>query len=106
MQEVGKLYEVKKWFWFLAPSLDTCRRLKVVTNVEFGFTNVDGQLNADDAARLWSRSLNCEISIISEKSFVVVLEKTTSAELKVLTGDGRVGWLVITNPDRFLKLLD
>jgi hypothetical protein len=101
---VGKLYEVKKWFWFLAPSLDTCLRLKSLTNVEFGFTGLDGLAGGDDAARLWSRLLNCDISSISEKSFVVVLEKTTN-ELKVLTGDGRVGWMVITNPDLFLEQL-
>jgi hypothetical protein len=81
---IGNLYKVKKWSWFLFPTKETVVALRVVAPAPA----------PDDAAAdaaWYSKFYNCEVTYFSLDSIVVFLEEDGVFK-KVLTSDGLVGW--------------
>jgi hypothetical protein len=70
---VGKHYEIKKYFWLLYPSKEIAVAAAVI------------------AAAYWSKQYNCEVTYFSPESFIVFLQEDGKLK-KVLTSDGRIGW--------------
>jgi hypothetical protein len=62
---VGKIYEIKRLFWYLYPFLE---------------------------AELRSAQLNCNVSCISPNSTFVLLEQD-GEYCKILTDNGAIGWI-------------
>ena len=85
---LGKLYKVKKWSWFLFPTKETAaaagRRDKATAA-----TPTDDA--ADGSAAWYSKRFNCEITYFPLDSIVVFLEEDRFLK-KVLTADGKIGW--------------
>ena len=89
---IGNLYTVKKWFWFLFPTKETAaaagRRAKA--------TAATPTLAASTTNVVWyGQRFNCEVTYFPLDSIVVFLEE--DGELKrVLTADGKIGWTWFT----------
>ena len=87
--KIGKLYQIKKYFWMLYPSKDIAAA-------------VDGSVGDRSAALVFttaayfSKRLNCNISYISPSIFCP-LEKDgiDGIYCKVLTANGEIGWIVL-----------
>jgi hypothetical protein len=73
--KIGKLYQVKEYFWFLYPSKDIATAAAAVI-----------------AAAYWSKQYNCEVTYFSPDSYIVFLEEDTKFK-KVLTSTGKLGWV-------------
>ena len=78
---IGSLYRVKKYFWFLFPTKKTACTPPPLA----------AEHPAADAAAYWSRQLNCEVTYFSQETLIVFLEEEGKYK-KVLTSDGRIGW--------------
>ena len=80
---IGSLYKVKKWSWLLFPTKETA---------DAADDAAAGARHADAYAVYWSKRFNCDVSYFSLDSIVVFLEEDGVFK-KVLTSDGRIGWI-------------
>jgi hypothetical protein len=83
---IGKIYEIKRLFWYLYPSK------------EFAFMGARGPLRGTPSWRALleadfiSERLNCNVSCISPNSTFVLLEQD-GEYCKILTDNGAIGWI-------------
>jgi hypothetical protein len=84
---IGSLYKVKKWFWFLFPTKETAAATPTAAEAAYAATVADGIA----AAAWYSKQLNCEVTYFSLDSYIVFLEEDGLFK-KVLTFDGKIGW--------------
>ena len=82
---IGNLYKVKKYFWLLFPLLETAAAARVA------IVAVNAGVALGDTA-WYSKRYNCEVTDFPLDSIVVFLEED-GAFKKVLTSDGRIGWI-------------
>ena len=87
---IGSLYTVKKWFWFLFPTKETATDAAAV-----GPPRGVAACAAVDYADYWSIQYNCEVTCFSPDSIVVFLENDGKLK-KVLTSEGKIGWTWFT----------
>ena len=86
---IGSLYKVKKWFWFVFPTKETVVAVAPALGVEPRPVAVAADQR--HIAAWYRKRFNCEVTYFSPDSIVVFLEE--DGELKrVLTADGLVGW--------------
>ena len=88
---LGKLYKVKKWSWYLFPTKETASPQVVVK--ASAATPTPGA--AEGHAAWYSKRFNCEITYFPLDSIVVFLEEDRVLK-KVLTADGKIGWTWFT----------
>ena len=104
---VGKLYQVKKYYWFLYPSKDVAAHAASLRDPDFDVTHAFAAIATTDpataaaataaTARYCSKYFNCNVNVsyISPKSIFVFLEQDEKV-IKVLTTNGEVGWIYLT----------
>jgi hypothetical protein len=83
---VGKLYQVKKYFWLLYPS-------KEIADAHV-FASLD--TTAAAAAAYYSKEYNCNVSYISPKSIFCFLEQNEKF-IKILSTNGELGWIYLSD---------
>ena len=82
--KIGKLYQAKKYYWFLYPSKDIA-----AATVAFGPATAHRP-----GAKWWSSYYKCNVSYLEPKSVFCLIEQ--DGELyKILTDDGILGWIYI-----------
>ena len=81
---IGSLYTVKMCFWLLFPTKETADTAR--TDECLYHTAVHAY------TAYWSIQLNCAVSYFPPDSIVVFLEEDGELK-KVLTSDGRIGWI-------------
>ena len=104
---VGKLYQVKKYYWFLYPSKDVAAHAASLRDPDFDTAHALAAIAAAAttavaaaavaaAARYCSKYFNCNVNVsyISPKSIFVFLEQNEKV-IKVLTTNGEVGWIYL-----------
>ena len=80
---VGKLYQVKKYFWLLYPSKDIAALVAAV------------YADLGDAA-YYSKKYNCKVSYISPNSIFCLLEQNGKF-CKILSTNGELGWIYLVD---------
>jgi len=88
---IGKLYQIKKWFWFLYPSKETPNYINTV--------NLSSAANMADVAFFsycWTKVVNENISYIEPNCMFVLLEQDQQY-CKILTANGELGWIVLND---------
>ena len=87
---VGKLYQIKQYFWLLYPSKE------IAAPDEIGGLRLGGatrdRKDAVDWSDYWSRKLNCNVTYIPENSIFFLLEEDGKF-LKILSTNGEIGWI-------------
>ena len=87
---IGSLYTVKKYFWVLFPSKETTSKaLGRSLSLNCALSDV---VDVRNVAAWYSELFNCEVTYFSPKTLVVFLEEDGRYK-KVLTSDGRIGWI-------------
>ena len=81
--KIGKLYQVKKFYWFIYPSTD------IAADASDG---TDGASDATNIAAYYSNKYNCKVSYIEPNSIFVFLEQDGYC-CKILTTNGELGWI-------------
>lgn len=84
---IGSIYTVKKFYWLLFPTKETASEV-------VGTAALDAEPPRSTAA-YWSKIFNFEVTYFSPNEYIVFLEKDELFK-KVLTSDGRIGWIWFT----------
>jgi len=85
---VGSLYTVKKFSWLRFPTKKIAvERMECSIPVLYAPPN-------PAAASYWSKTYNCEVTYFLPNEYIVFLEEEGELK-KVLTSDGRIGWIWI-----------
>ena len=87
---IGKLYQVKKYFWFLYPSKEIA-----VATVE-GDSAAAVALDPTVTAAYRSKHFKCNVSFIPQNSIFCLLEKDEKF-IKVLSTNGELGWIYLSD---------
>ena len=85
--QIGKLYQINKYYWFLYPSKEIA-----ATAVAHTFDEGDGAA----AAAYLSKRFNCNVSHIEPNSIFVLLDQY-GEYYKVLTTNGELGWIALAD---------
>jgi hypothetical protein len=87
---IGNLFKVKKYFWFLFPTKETALDAVLALHIDAAASL---SLAAERVllAAYWSKRFNCDVSYFCLDSIVVFLEEDGKLK-KVLTSDGKIGW--------------
>ena len=98
--EVGKLYKVLNHWWALYPTIRALRECGHSTIVRSGVDDTQQvaspEVRANSWARYWSRALVCEVGYITQGDLIVCLEEVDSWYVKILTPNGKMGWILKT----------
>jgi len=87
--KIGKLYQIKKYYWLLYPSQE-----KAVEYAQVRLLGAATTTNgAIDEAAFWSKRLSCNVSYIKINSMFCLLEKN-DISCKILLTDGHLGWII------------
>ena len=84
---VGKLYQVKKYFWLLYPSKE------IADAHVFASLDTTAALAASTTAASYSKKYNCNVSYISPNSIFCFLEQDGNF-MKILSTNGELGWII------------
>ena len=97
--EIGKLYQIKKYVWYLYPSKETAakseRRHAAADALDVA------PVEAPYYSELLSKEFNCDVSYIPEKSIFCLLENNGKL-LKVLSTNG-LGWMIYRKNEPWTK---
>ena len=91
---IGSIYTVKKFYWLLFPTKETAS-VVVGTGALLRFEVALDAEPPRSTAAYWSKSYNCEVTYFSPNEYIVFLEEDELFK-KVLTSDGRIGWIWFT----------
>jgi hypothetical protein len=92
--KIGKLYQVKKYFWLIYPSKDIATAAVALAPA---VAPAVWELRAGVAAAhadYWSKKLNCNVSYIEPNSMFVLFERD-GEYCKVLSTNGSIGWIIL-----------
>ena len=92
MLNVGKLYKIKKYFWYLYPSKETA----ALARIEGFHADAGAARTATAATAHWSERFNCNVTFVSENSIFCLLEED-GKYLKILSTNGELGWMIYRN---------
>ena len=91
--QLGKMYLVKEFFWFLFPTKELAvwagRREKVA---------------AAQAAKVLSEDYNCNVFVVEENTCFVLLE-VDDDYYKLLDSNGNIGWIICWNVSKNFELV-
>jgi hypothetical protein len=90
---IGKLYQAKKFYWFLYPSKDITVAALVARRASLRAAALTHAFAKSFSAR-YSERVNCNVSYISPNSVFVLLEQDGEF-IKILTMNGEVGWIYL-----------
>ena len=89
--EIGKLYQIKKYYWTFYPS-ERAALAPLVANCD---SLTFGALPAKSWTDYLSKQLNCNVSYLNPNSILCPLE-VHGKNCKVLSTEGQIGWIVLT----------
>ena len=92
---IGKFYQVKKFYWLLYPSKDT-------VPAAINSAAASNDYMATCTAACWSRELKCNVTFVSENNIFCLLEED-GRFLKVLTTNGEIGWVDYPTNEEWAK---
>ena len=87
--KIGKLYQVKEFFWFLYPS----KEIAAAAVVAAAYADA-GEPTAD--AAYYSKHYKCNVSFIPQNSIFCLLEKDEKY-CKILSTEGSIGWIILAD---------
>ena len=91
---IGNSYKVKDFCWLLFPTKEKATELFVDR------TNYSASTGGVSVAHWCSKQYNCEVTSFSPDSMITFLEEDRIYK-KVLTSDGRIGWIWFKEPYDF-----
>ena len=92
--QIGKLFQINKYYWFLYPSKEIASAVApALFDATFATTPA---LNATFAADYLSKKRNCNVSYISPKSIFMLLEQDEKY-CKILSTNGELGWIKLVD---------
>jgi hypothetical protein len=92
---IGKLYQVKKYFWFLYPSKEiaaaAARTVEHVAPEAAAISTAPAH-----TAAYYRKHFKCNVSFIEPNSVFCLLEQDAKY-CKVLSTNGEIGWIILAD---------
>ena len=95
---IGKLYQIKKYYWLVYPSKETAGHAADVRRA----AAVGSVAVAVPEAAYWSKLLKCNVTYIPENNIFCFLEKDEKF-IKVLSSNGEIGWMIYRKNENWTK---
>ena len=89
--QVGKLYQVKQYFWYLYPSKDIAAAAAAAAASEAAAAN----------AAYFSKHFKCNVTYLSPETILFPVE-IDGRHMKIVSGEG-VGWIIYPENDEWTK---
>ena len=93
--QFGKMYLVKQYFWCLFPT----KELAVEGDVRVT------EAGASREAKYFSEHYKCNVSVVEENTYVVLLEQDKNFCFKVFDSNGNIGWIRCTEFSGYFELV-
>lgn len=100
MNNLGKMYQVKQYYWMLFPNKETALVARSVVSEDTKFasrTIVSSTPSAWLHAAYLRKRLDCNVTYISPNDPVVLLEVDGECK-KLLSSNGVIGWTWFSEP--------
>ena len=94
---IGKLYQIKKYYWLVYPSKETAAEAPASAG-----PHPDATGAAAARAAYWSKELNCNVTYIPENNIFCLLEQDEKF-MKVLSSNGELGWMCYPKDQEWTK---
>ena len=91
--QIGELYLVKEYCWFMFPTKELARRVSWSRSV-----------TAWRNAKMLSEDYNCNVSVVEPNTCFVLLEEDENF-FKVLDSNGNIGWIRCRDFSDFFELV-
>ena len=102
--QLGKMYLVKEFFWFLFPTKELAGDGEGDLDHGVEGPEVRWAGVAQSYAKLLSENYNCNVSFFEPKTYVVLLEESKNC-YKLLDCNGNVGWIRCWDFSDYFKLV-
>ena len=96
---IGKLYQIKKYFWLLYPSKETVEAASAAAFAKVAAQSIGGGVEWSDYL---SQEFNCNVTFIPPNSIFCLLEEDGNF-LKILSTNGELGWMVYPRKEQWTK---
>ena len=96
---VGNLYQIKKYFWYLYPSKDGADEALRSGRIPH---STDTEASASRSIVYWSKELKCNVTYIAPNSIFCLIEQD-GEYLKVLSTNGELGWMIYSEDEAWTK---
>jgi hypothetical protein len=98
--QIGELYLVKEFFWFLFPTKELARRVQTAVVATARYRARVAWRNA----KWLSQEFKCNVSVVEPNTCVVLLEEDENF-FKVLDSNGNIGWIRCRDFSDFFELV-
>jgi hypothetical protein len=98
--QIGELYFVKEFFWFLFPTKELARRVQTAVVAAARYRAKAAWRNA----KMLSKDYNCNVFVVEPNTCFVLLEEDENF-FKVLDSNGTVGWIRCRDFSDFFELV-
>lgn len=92
--QLGKMYLVKQYFWLLYPTKELARERAGMDRAW-----------ASREAKYFSEHYKCNVSVVEENTYVVLLEQDKNFCFKVFDSNGNIGWIRCTEFSVYFELV-
>ena len=96
---IGKLYQIKQYFWMLYPSRDIAVDIQRPTHGSD--PDAEGVRSVTQAAAYWSQHFDCNTSYLSPETIFFPVE-VNGNYVKVISTEG-IGWMVYPDNESWTK---
>jgi hypothetical protein len=91
--KIGKLYQIKKYFWMLYPSKEIVAARGPGAACASEATPCPPPASVAD---FWSKQFNCNVTFVSPNDIFCLLEQD-GEYIKVLSTNGELGWIILAD---------
>jgi len=92
---IGKLYQVKEYFWLLYPSKDIAAAHRRPAAARSG-VGPQGVATAAWVVAYYSKEYNYNVSYLNPNSIFCLLEQDGNF-MKILSTEGNIGWIILSD---------
>jgi hypothetical protein len=100
MLQIGKMYLVKEYFWFLFPTKELARTPAAKASRAMRATRARAGMDA----KWLSQEFKCNVGVVEPNTCVVLLE-VDNGYFKLLDSNGNIGWIICWNVSKNFELV-
>ena len=98
--QLGKMYLVKEYFWFLFPTKELAKAMSG------GLRAMAAKATTVTVTKLLSERYKCNVSFVEENTYVVLLEMDEAEHCyKLLDSNGNIGWIICRDFSKNFELV-
>jgi hypothetical protein len=106
MLQIGKMYLVKEYFWYVFPTKKVADRVQAVWWSMGAVVACGRSVGAWRNAKVLSEDYNCNVFVVEPKTCFVLLEMDEAQHCyKLLDCNGNIGWIICRDFSNYFELV-